>query len=196
MLRLIGLIAGLVFVVVLIVVVVGALLPKGHVASRRARFSAPPDRVFAIISDVGGTAAWRRDISKIELLPSDDGKPMFREHGGHDAITYRVEAIEPPRLMRVRIADPNLPFGGTWSYALAPREGEGGGAGAGGTELTITERGEVYNPVFRFMSRFVFSQTATIDAYLRALGTKLGEAEPLLIAQGDRGIEPGGAPGR
>ena len=190
MLRLIVLSGSALLVVVLIVVVVGALLPKGHVASRRAQFSAPPDRVFAIISDVGGTAAWRKDIKKIELLSSDDGKPMFREHGGHDAITYRVEAIEPPRLMRVRIADPNLPFGGAWTYELAPREG------GGGTERTITERGEVYNPVFRFMSRFVFSQTATIDAYLRALGTKLGEAEPLVIAQGDRGIEPGGAPGR
>ena len=141
MIRWIGLIAGVLFALVLIVVIVGALLPKGHVAARRARFSAPPDRVFAIISDV-------------------------------DAVTYRVEVLDPPRRMQVRIADTSLPFGGTWTYDLAQREG--------GTELTITERGEVYNPVFRFMSRFVFSQHATIDAYLRALGTKLGEAEPLL----------------
>jgi uncharacterized protein YndB with AHSA1/START domain len=190
MLRWVGLIAGILFVLVMIVVIVGAMLPKGHVAARRARFSAPPDRVFAIISDVGGTAAWRKDISRIELLPSDDGKVMFREHGGHDAITYRVEALDPPRRMQVRIADTSLPFGGTWTYELAPREG------GTATELTITERGEVYNPVFRFMSRFVFSQHATIDAYLRALGTRLGEAEPLLIAQGDRGIESSGAPSR
>jgi hypothetical protein len=29
------------------------------------------------------------------------------------------------------------------------------------------------NPVFRFLSRFVFSQTATIDAYLRDLAHHL-----------------------
>jgi hypothetical protein len=44
------------------------------------------------------------------------------------------------------------------------------------TQITITERGEVYNPIFRFMSRYVFSHHATIDAYLTALGKKLGES--------------------
>lgn len=170
--RWIGLIVGLLVVIVLVVVVVGALLPKGHVAARRVRLGAGPERVFAVISDVGGTAAWRKDISKIEMLPVEDGKTVFREQGAHDAITYRVEALEAPRRMIVRIADASLPFGGAWTYELVPH-------GSGGTELTITERGEVYNPVFRFMSRFVFSQHATIDAYLRALGAKLGEAEPV-----------------
>ena len=55
----------------------------------------------------------------------------------------------------MRIADPELPFGGTWTYELKP-EGTG-------TRLVITERGEVYNPIFRFMSRFVFSRTATME---------------------------------
>jgi hypothetical protein len=170
--RWIGIAVAALAAIVLIVVVVGALLPKGHVASRRVRLSAPPDRVFAIISDVGATASWRKDITRVEMLPVEDGKTVFREQGGHDAITYRVEALDPPRRMQVRIADTGLPFGGTWTYELAPH-------GSGGTELTITERGEVYNPVFRFMSRFVFSHYATIDGYLRALGAKLGEAEPV-----------------
>jgi hypothetical protein len=153
------------------VVIIGALLPKGHIASRRVRLAAAPDRVFAVISDVGATATWRKDISRVEMLPAEDGKTMFREQNGNDAITYRVEALDPPRRMQVRIADTSLPFGGTWTYELSPH--------GGGTELTITERGEVYNPVFRFMSRFVFSHHATIDRYLRALGVKLGEAQPL-----------------
>ncbi len=54
-----------------------------------------------------------------------------------------------------------MPFGGTWTYVLVPD--------VAGTRLTITEDGEVYNPLFRFLSRFVFSQTATIDTYLRHL---------------------------
>lgn len=167
--RWIGIAVAAIAALVAIVVIVGALLPKGHVASRRVRLAAPPDRVFAIISDVGATASWRPDISRVDMLPAEDGKTMFREQSGRDAITYRVESIQAPRRMQVRIADRGLPFGGTWTYELAPD-------GSGGTELTITERGEVYNPVFRFMSRFVFSHYATIDRYLHALGVKLGEA--------------------
>jgi hypothetical protein len=61
----------------------------------------------------------------------------------------------------VRIADPDLPFGGTWTYRLTPK--------GSGTRLAITEHGEVYNPLFRFVSRFVFGHTATVDRFIAAL---------------------------
>jgi hypothetical protein len=92
---------------------------------------------------------------------------MWRETDKHgQTITY--EAIEsiPPHHLVTRIADPNLPFGGTWTYEIVP-------AGSSCT-LTITENGEVYNPLFRFVSRFIMGQTATLDAYLKALNVKLG----------------------
>jgi hypothetical protein len=66
-----------------------------------------------------------------------------------------------------RIADPKLPFGGTWTIEVTPVEG--------GTTLRITERGEVHNPIFRFMSRFIFGQTKSMEDYLGALGKKFGE---------------------
>ena len=44
-----------------------------------------------------------------------------------------------------------------------------------GTRLTITENGEVYNPIFRFVSRFFLGYTSTMESVLRALGTKHGE---------------------
>jgi hypothetical protein len=77
------------------------------------------------------------------------------------------EAIEStaPRRLVVRIADPTLPFGGTWTYDITP-------AGQS-CSLTITEDGEVYNPLFRFVSRFIIGQTATLDAYIKALNAKL-----------------------
>jgi uncharacterized protein YndB with AHSA1/START domain len=166
--RWIAIVIGLLLAIVLLIVVIGALLPKGHVAARRARFAQPPERIFAIITDFAQTPSWRTDLTRVELLPSQDGHTVFREHAGRDAVTYRVETIDPPRQLIVRIADTNLPFGGAWTYDLVPVDG--------GTQLTITERGEVYNPVFRFVSRFIMSQTATIERYLRALGTKVGES--------------------
>ncbi len=64
-----------------------------------------------------------------------------------------------------RIADPDLPFGGTWTFELAPE--------AGGTRLTITERGEIRNPIFRTMSRFVFGYGATMETFLAELRARV-----------------------
>ena len=72
----------------------------------------------------------------------------------------RIEREEPPSLLVTRVVE-GQPFGGTWTYRIAPAPG--------GSQLTITEDGEVYNVVFRFMSRFVFGHYATMDAYLANL---------------------------
>ena len=72
--------------------------------------------------------------------------------------------MEGPTLLVARIAGPSLPFGGTWTYRIAPA--------AGGSAVTITEDGEVYNPVFRFMSRFVFGHYATLDEFVKNLEAK------------------------
>ena len=66
-----------------------------------------------------------------------------------------------------RIVDRDLGYFGAWTYELAPVDG--------GTRVQITESGEVPNVLFRFLSRFVFGHTGTMDTYLRALGQKFGE---------------------
>jgi hypothetical protein len=60
-----------------------------------------------------------------------------------------------------------LPYSGAWSYSLTP-EGDS-------TLVRITEDGEVDNPIFRLVSRFVLGQTRSIDAYLQALGSATGQ---------------------
>jgi hypothetical protein len=42
--------------------------------------------------------------------------------------------------------------------------------------VKITEKGEVSNVLFRFMSRYVFGHTSTIDSYLTALAKKFNES--------------------
>lgn len=144
----------------------GMFVPKGHVASRKARFRASRDDVWKAITDIDAFPAWRTDLKKVERLPDRDGRPAWREHGRQGAVTFeRVEAVPGERLVG-RIADPDLPYGGSWTYELAPADG--------GVELRITERGEIYNPVFRFMSQF-FDMNATLEEYLKALGKKFGE---------------------
>jgi hypothetical protein len=73
----------------------------------------------------------------------------------------------PPARLVTRIADKSLPFGGVWIFQVVPT--------AEGSRLNITENGEVYNPVFRFVSRFIFGYDRTLDAYLQDVSRKFGE---------------------
>lgn len=142
---------------IVIMAVIGFFLPKGHHATRRATFTAAPPVVFAAISDFARFPEWRSTVKSVEILPEAGGKQMFKEVGKSDAITYRVEERAPNTRLVTRIADESLAFGGSWTFELQPV--------ATGTELTITEDGEVYNPIFRFLSRTVFSPTATMETY-------------------------------
>jgi hypothetical protein len=151
---------------VALMAIIGMTLPKGHRASRAMTFTAAPAAVFAVIADVARYPEWRADVSRVELLPDDGRGVLFREHGKNGVITFRIEQSDPPSRMLTRIADPSLAFGGTWTYVLTPTP-------SGGTSLTITEDGEVYNPIFRFLSKVVFSPAATIEGFLAALKKKL-----------------------
>jgi len=152
---------------IVIIVGVGAMLPKSHVVSRAITLHQSPEAVFAVISNFKDAPLWRPNVQGVEALPPEGNLVRFREKSSDGAITYEVvESVAPRRVVR-RIADPGLPFGGRWIYEIVPV--------AGGCRVNITERGEVYNPVFRFVSRFVLGQTLTLDTYLRNLGRHFGE---------------------
>jgi hypothetical protein len=148
-----------------IVAGVGALLPRHHVASRSATYRATPEQLFVLIS---GPQSWRPDVLRSKTITGPDGQPLLREttHDGN-TMTYEVFAANPPTSISRRVVGKNLPFSGSWTYSLAPS--------ASGTTVRITEDAEVYNPVFRFMSRFVIGPTRTMDTYLRSLGKATGQ---------------------
>ena len=152
--------------IVIVVVAIGFTLPVRHQAVREARFGQSPPEVFAVITDAKNFPTWRPSVKTVEIIPDSAGKKRFREIGSDGSILYEVEATVPNERLVTRIADRSLPFGGSWTYELIPDEK--------GTTLRITEDGEVYNPVFRFVSRFVMGHTATIDRYLRDLAKRLG----------------------
>jgi hypothetical protein len=149
----------------LLVTIIGMTLPAAHVASRRARFLSNPQVVFDTISDPNG---WRTGVHRIESVYPINGRERWKEiDKDENGVTYElVESTRPLRRV-TRIVDENLPYSGTWTLEIAPAPG--------GSTLSITERGEVKNPIFRFVSRFVMGHHRTIDTYLRDLARKLGE---------------------
>ncbi len=153
---------GIIVSIIAVVVVIGALLPREHTVTRAARFKEPPAAIWQAITDYNKFPEWRKGVERVE--PKGGWVEYVK---GAGRIPLEIDESVPPRRLVVHIADPNLPFGGTWTYEIAP-------SGDGST-LRITENGTVSNPFFRFVSQVVFGLRATIDQYLKDLAAKFGE---------------------
>ena len=159
--------AGLVGLIAL-AFAIGAMLPKEHAASRAVRFRPKPAELFAIVSDFAKYPEWRTGVTPVDVEGPVVVGTIIREHGANGTIPYRIEVFEPPSKILTRIADSSLAFGGTWTFEVFPNDS--------GSELVLTENGEIYNPIFRLLGKFFFSPYETIDTYMADLKRKLGES--------------------
>ena len=150
-----------------IVLIIGSLLPEGHRASSSARYKRSPEEIWNIITDFASAPSWRTDLKAMEQMPERQGHAVWVEISKQGRMTYEVVEFDAPKRMVTQIADEKLPFGGNWTYEISPVDD--------GSMLTITENGEIYNPIFRFMARFIFGYNATMEKYLKDLGQKFGE---------------------
>ena len=124
--------------------------------------------IVAVVAIVGSMLPQQHTASRtarVALAPAGLYPILVQMAQASTDPPVRVERQEPPSLLVTTISDPKLPFGGSWTYRLEP-------AGTAASDLTITENGEVYNVIFRFMSRFVFGHHATMDAFIRELQAK------------------------
>lgn len=162
---------------ILVVIGIGMLLPQSHVVARSMLLKQKREDVYALISNMKGAPEWRKDIEMVEEVKDESGETLYREKSKHNVLTYRIVKREAPQKFATTIADKDAPFGGSWIFDLA-EEG-------GGTRITITERGEVYSPVFRFMAKFVFGHHKTMEAYLTDLAKRF--SEPAEVREGPPG---------
>ena len=156
--------------VVGIVWLVGSRLPQGHVATRERDFASTADLVYRAVATPTEYPKWRKGVQRVDMLPDSNGISRFRETSMGDEVTYAIESNVPNRLFVTRIAQAG-PWGGSWTYEITPT-----GSGA---HLRITEEGEVYNPFFRFVSRYILGHTRSIDGYLDDLEKQLAKGESL-----------------
>jgi hypothetical protein len=82
----------------------------------------------------------------------------------NDVQVEAVAAVRPSTFV-TRIVGESA-FGGTWTWHIEPTPQ--------GSRATITERGEIYNPLFRTLARFVFGYTASMRSCLEAARRRLG----------------------
>ena len=148
-----------------IVALIGAMLPRDHHATRQARFRQKPEAIYFILA---GPVDWRSDIKAFGSLPDRDGRKQWWEQDSHGhKVAYELVEDQMPSRRVTRIAEKNLRFGGTWTIEISPT--------SEGSVVRITEDGEIYNVIFRFVARFFFGYTSSIKGYLRDLGHRFGE---------------------
>jgi uncharacterized protein YndB with AHSA1/START domain len=165
--RWVVLVMGLPVLLIAALMTAGFFLPRDHEAISAARFAVSPDSVWAVISDLEHVPSWRPDVTRMERLPDRNGHAVWLEVGQTGSLPYEVVEWVPSVRLALRIDDPALPFSGSWTYAIEPD--------AGGSLVTVVERGTIKNALFRALARFVFGYHSTLDGYLRSLGTRLGE---------------------
>ncbi len=141
----------------------GTMTPEEHVASVSAEYGAPPETVYAVIADQPKYPEWRSGVKKVEVRGD-----RVTEQGSFGPLSYRVaEKIPGRRLVTADAGGRERGFTGSWAFEIEP-------AGAG-ARLTITERGRVFNPIFRLMARFVFGYDRTLKQFHADLERRLAE---------------------
>lgn len=155
---------GAVVTLALVLFVGGMLVPREHTATCTVELAAPPEQVFATITDWKELPTWNKNVTAVRALEGGNG---WVESWGSMTIPLRVEKSEPPRTFVARIVDDGLPFGGTWTHTLEKTP-------SGGTRLVTTEAGHISAPPFRFLAHFFFGYHRTLNEYQIALGAKFG----------------------
>jgi len=162
--------------IVLSLTLIGLRLPSTLVFTRTALLDAPPERVWALVTNYAAEPGWRRELTSVRRVGERSGRPLWQEqYWNHQRVDLdTVEQVERPGHGRlVRQMTFHFP-----TLASGVRVVEVWAAG-GGTRVTMTEKRVIRLPPFRTLARlFIAPQLSAVTAeqYLAALGVGLGKA--------------------
>ncbi len=162
MLKILGWTLGAIVGLIAVIFAIGSILPQDHEASVTFEVSASAEQVWEMITVVEAYPTWRPDVDRVERRPDVEGMPAWSEIGSSGTLPLRFVQLDEPRHAVARIDSDQLPFGGTWTYVIDS-------VGGGQSRVTITENGEVYSPIFRFVGRFFIGYDATLNKYRDAM---------------------------
>jgi hypothetical protein len=158
-LRFFGWLSVLIVVAICAALFLGSRLPETHMASVTEVVPASEQKVWGLITDVSAQPNWRTGLKSVTMLLSENGAPCWAETQSSMTMPLCADVREEPTKQVVRIADPKLPFGGSWTYLLEP-------AGENATKVTITEQGTTGPAMWRFVGHYVLGEDGSIKQYL------------------------------
>lgn len=135
----------------------GMMISREHEASASAVINKPAQELYALIDNVVEYPSWRTGTTAARKLDGPAGVDRFEEVTGFGPIQYDVILREAPARRVTRIVDGGG-FGGTWTFDLLQQ--------AGGTRVTITERGYINSPIFRLMGKWILGYDRNVRGNL------------------------------
>ncbi len=152
--------AALVVLIVAIAWIDGLTLPVNHSTTVTATIPAPPDQVFARITDIAHGNQWRPAVKTVTILPPDNGRDHWIEDLGHgQTMNFLATRTDTPTRREVLLDVPGAAYGGTWTYELSP------GPTPNTTTLNITEAGYINPPIYRFVMKHVIGMAYNLNTY-------------------------------
>lgn len=145
----------------------GSFLPATHTASISVVVNAPRERTWDLINSAEQFPDWLKDITKVEMLPSQDGNRVFRQHMGRNSFVLVETISQAPSRVKRTITDDNGPFSGSWDHVLED-------AGQGQTKLTVTEEGTIKSPIPRAVMKLFFGYDYYLKRMAEQIKSKLG----------------------
>ena len=160
-------VAGVLVLLIGAVLIIGALTPADHRASRTLKTKQSPEAIWNAINDHDNEPSWRDDVASVASTGERNGKLIWQENykDGNTIQLMTTESRPPNRMVR-DIAEEG-PFSGRWEIDIEPS--------GTGSNVRITEIGSVSNPFFRFVSKYVIGHTYQMEKYLTNLAKKFGE---------------------
>src|SRR5213075_3421450 len=80
--------AGVITACVVVIVIIGALLPRDHTAAMAARVAATPEAVWTALTTPADFPSWRPEVKTVDVLAPTATGPSWREHSRNGAITF------------------------------------------------------------------------------------------------------------
>lgn len=153
-----GIILTLTVLAGLFLYLAGLAQPERHAGSITFTMAKPSTVVWAALTDYAAMPQWWPAVKKIrfETRPYGEVVTWDTDRRGRETGFRTTEEKAPAQLVR-EITGDNLPFGGTWTYALVDANS--------GTQLTLTEDGFVKPPLFRGIAKFFLKPDATMRVF-------------------------------
>ena len=151
-----------------VMLILGAMQPRAHTATAGVVVNAPQSVVWQRIEDTAQQPTWRTGLSAVEQLPPQNGHTCWMEVQKMGKMPLCEVLTAAPSTRIVAIADPKLPFGGTWTYELTAIDPTT-------TRISITENGTTGPLLYRFMGHYLFHEDTMIKQYEADLQQSVGK---------------------
>jgi hypothetical protein len=171
MLRFLGWLSVVIVLAICVAFFVGSRVPVAHTVTVSDTVPASQEKVWGLITDVGSQPNWRTGLKAVSALPPENGATCWAEVTSGMTMPLCADVREASTRQVVRIADPKLPFGGSWTYVLEP-------VGENATKVTITENGTTGPAMWRFVDHYILHEDGAIMTYLADLKRVTSQGVP------------------